>query len=76
VRNTTVYETTIDSTGAVSIVVPYFSKYKIRIIGPSHDEHIAVFDIPKHRKVGDKLEIVLVREIYQSNEVQSPQNKE
>jgi hypothetical protein len=76
VRNTTVYETTTGPIGAVSIVVPYFSKYKIKITGPAHDQHIAVFDIPKNRKVGDRLEIVLVRDIYESNELQSPQNKE
>ena len=76
IRNSTVYESTIDATGAVSIAIPYFSKYKIKITAPGKDEHIVSFDIPKNIKINSEYEIVLVRDIYESIEPQETQNKE
>jgi hypothetical protein len=63
-RNTKVYESETDSSGAVYIEIPYFSKYKIKIIGPQNDEHIVSFDIPKNSKLNDHYEIVLVKDMY------------
>jgi hypothetical protein len=75
-RNLEVYKTESDPSGRFSIVVPYFSKYKIKITGPDGDEHIASFDLPKKAKVAAQYEIVLVRDIYETTEPESPQNKE
>ncbi len=71
VRNVKVYETTSDESGNLSLIVPYFSKYKIKVVGPEHDEHIVNLDISKHRKEYETHEIVLVKDIYQPNETES-----
>jgi tetratricopeptide (TPR) repeat protein len=76
VRNSTIYETTTDALGAVSIAIPYFSKYKIKITGPENDEHIVSFDIPKNSKVDDNYEIVLVKDMYESPASQDSKNNE
>jgi hypothetical protein len=65
IRNTIVHESVTDSSGAVSIEIPHFSKYKIKITGPANDEHIVSFDIPKNSKLHDKYEIVLVKDMYE-----------
>ncbi len=68
IRNVTVFETKSDNEGHFSITLPYFSKYRIRVVGPERDEHVVSLEIPKHRKVYEKHEIVLVKDIYQKNE--------
>ncbi len=74
-RNTVVYESMTNDIGAVNISIPYFSKFKIRIIGPDDEVHVASFDIPRNRKVDERYEIVLVRDLYNSPAPLGPQNQ-
>lgn len=70
VRNVTVFETTSDDAGNFSITLPYFSKYRIKVTGPEHDEHVVSLEIPKHRKEYDKHQIVIVKDMYERNEAE------
>jgi tetratricopeptide (TPR) repeat protein len=76
VRNSVVYESFTDASGAVSVTIPYFSKYKISITGQERDEHVVSFDIPKNSKVDDRYDIVLVKDIYESATPADNQNKD
>ena len=67
-RNVVVHEGTTDSDGNFSITVPYFTKYRIRIVGPSQDEHVVSLDIPKHRRSDVVHEIVIVKDVFRSSE--------
>jgi hypothetical protein len=66
-RNVTVQETISDERGNFSIVIPYHSKYKIRVVGEDKDENIVSLEIPKHRKANDRHEIVVVKDAFKSN---------
>jgi hypothetical protein len=63
----TVYESTADEAGNFSIVIPYFSKYKIRVVGEDRDENIVSLEIPKHRRSYSQHEIVVVKDAFKSN---------
>jgi tetratricopeptide (TPR) repeat protein len=67
-RDIIISESISDENGNVSIVIPYFSKYKIRVIGAENDEHILSLEIPKQRKVYSKHEIVIVKDLFRSPE--------
>lgn len=60
--NTSIYETHTDSLGHFVLHIPYFSQYKIHIIGEDHEENIVSFEIPKHRKADNEHEIVVVKD--------------
>lgn len=61
-RNVTVYEERADAAGRFSLHIPYFSKYKIRVIGEDNEENIVSLEIPKHRKAEGKHQIVVVKD--------------
>ena len=67
VRNITVQESTCDDSGNFSIIIPYYSKYKIRVVGEDKDENIVSLEIPKHRKANGRHEIVVVKDAFKSN---------
>ncbi len=67
IRNVTVHESSSDADGNFSIVIPYFSKYKIRVIGEDNDENIVSLEIPKHRRLFNQHEIVIVKDAFKSN---------
>jgi hypothetical protein len=69
-RNVTVHETTTDAHGNFSVVIPYFSKYVIRVVGDDGDENMAILEIPKHRKELSAHEIVMVRDLFKPTENQ------
>lgn len=65
---TSVYETVSDSTGNFSVVVPYFTQYKIKVTGEDIAEGIVSFEIPKQKKAHDTYEIVVVRDAFEGND--------
>ncbi|HZB12739.1 MAG TPA: hypothetical protein VE467_06920, partial [Chryseolinea sp.] len=67
VRNVTVQESVCDDSGNFSIVIPYHSKYKIRVVSEDKDENIVSLEIPKHRKANGRHEIVIVKDAFKSN---------
>jgi hypothetical protein len=66
-RNLTVYENTCDVDGNFSIVIPYYSKYKLRVVGQDNDENIVSLEIPKYKKEHGNHEIVVVKDLFKSN---------
>jgi tetratricopeptide (TPR) repeat protein len=66
IKDVVVLETHSDENGNFTMSIPYFSKYKIRIIASGEDEHIVSLEIPKYRKIDSKHEIVIVKDVFQS----------
>jgi len=67
IRNVNLSESVSDSSGNFSIVIPWFSTYRIRVVGKDNDEHIVSLEIPKHRKLYSKHEIVIVKDTFKSS---------
>lgn len=63
-RNVSVFETISDRNGHFSVLIPYFSKYFIRIIGVEGDEHKASLEILKYRKELSSYEIVIIKDLF------------
>jgi tetratricopeptide (TPR) repeat protein len=70
IKDAVVYESKSDSTGNFLLVIPYFSKYSIKVIGADSDEHVVSMEIPKQRKLHNKHEIVIVKDAFRSPENQ------
>jgi tetratricopeptide (TPR) repeat protein len=66
-RDVIVQEGTLDENGNFTWVIPYFSKYRIRVVGPENDEHVVSLEIPKQRHLHSKHEIVIVKDPFRSN---------
>jgi tetratricopeptide (TPR) repeat protein len=66
IRNVVVEETSTDRYGNFSVTVPYFSKYRLRIIGESNDEHVVSLEVSKHRRTDTEHEIVIVKDAFRS----------
>lgn len=64
IRNITVSETTSDNTGNFKLRVPWFSKFRIRVIGQEKDEHVVSLEIPRHRKMLSNHDIVVVKDAF------------
>jgi tetratricopeptide (TPR) repeat protein len=64
-RDTQVFEGGSDENGNFSVVIPYYSKFKIRVIGPDRVEHVVSMEIPKQRKEYGRHEIVIVKDSFQ-----------
>ncbi|HEX5170219.1 MAG TPA: hypothetical protein VFW11_13670 [Cyclobacteriaceae bacterium] len=63
-RNEVVHESVSDEDGNFNIVIPYFSKFVIRVIQPGEDNHVVALEIPKRRKELSAYEIVIVKDIF------------
>jgi tetratricopeptide (TPR) repeat protein len=63
-RNVSVHESMSDAKGNFSIVIPYFSKYFIRIVGEGGDEHKASLEILKYKKERSAYEIVIIKDLF------------
>jgi tetratricopeptide (TPR) repeat protein len=61
-KNGKVYETVSDVSGNFKLVIPYFSKYYIQVIGETGDEHKVSLEILKYRKELSLYEIVIVKD--------------
>ncbi|HYF68908.1 MAG TPA: hypothetical protein VD884_12280 [Ohtaekwangia sp.] len=70
VRQVTVYESTSDKDGNFTLMIPYFSKFKIRVTGGDNDENFVSLEIPKQRKASNKHEIVVVKDAFKLKEQQ------
>lgn len=64
VTNIAVFETKTDSAGAFKLTVPHFSRYKIRVLGEHYEEHVVSLEIPKHRRIPGRHEIVIVKDAF------------
>jgi tetratricopeptide (TPR) repeat protein len=62
-----VYETTTDRAGNFSIVIPYFSKYYVRVIDEDGTEYKASFELSKYQGEASIHEIVIVKDIFKKN---------
>jgi tetratricopeptide (TPR) repeat protein len=65
VRGTQVFEGGSDNHGNFSVVIPYYSKFKIKVIGQDNDEHVVSMEIPRQRKEYGRHEIVIVKDSFQ-----------
>jgi hypothetical protein len=63
-RDIVVYETKTDSLGNFTLVVPHYSKYKIRVLGDHFEEHVVSLEIPKHRRAHGRHQIVIVKDAF------------
>ncbi|PZR33423.1 MAG: hypothetical protein DI538_18105 [Azospira oryzae] len=60
-----------DDTGNFTWTIPYFSKYRIRVVGPENDEHVVSLEIPTSRKMLSKHEVVIVKDAFKAIENQN-----
>ncbi len=65
VKDLVVAETVSDSEGNFKMIVPYYSKYKVRVVGKDI-EGIVSFEVPKNRKINDKYDIVVVNDDFKT----------
>jgi hypothetical protein len=65
-RNLAVYEDTCDADGHFRIVVPYYAKYKLRVVGQDGEENIVSLEIPKYKKELSSHEIVVVKDFFKT----------
>jgi tetratricopeptide (TPR) repeat protein len=68
IRNITVYESRSDGDGNFSLTIPYFSKYKVKVISEGEEEHIASLPIPRHRTQLSDHEIVIIKDLFRLQE--------
>lgn len=66
VRDRVVFEQTTDPDGKFTITIPYFSMYKIRVIGDDRSENVVSLDLPKHRKEESEHDIVVVKDEFRT----------
>ncbi len=67
IRNLTIKETTCDASGNFTIEIPYYSKFKIRVVGEDKDENFVSLELPKHKRSHHEHEIVIVKDAFKSN---------
>jgi tetratricopeptide (TPR) repeat protein len=67
-EESTVYETVSDDQGNFVLHIPYFSQYKIKVIENDKRESIVSLEVPRHRKEDFKHEIVVVHDIFKSDQ--------
>lgn len=63
-------EATSDNSGNFSFVIPYYSKFKIRIVGNELDG-IVSFEVPKYTKTNSSYEIVVVNDDFKKSEAKA-----
>lgn len=66
VKNSVVYSTISDEQGRFTFVIPYFSRYKIRVVDNDGIETSVSLDISKERKLESNYEIVVVKDRFKS----------
>jgi hypothetical protein len=62
-----VQEGSSDAEGNFTWIIPYFSKYRMRVIGPDQEEHSIIVDIPKQTQLHGKHEIVIIKDPFRPN---------
>ncbi len=66
IRNVVVFEQTTDKDGKFEITIPYFSLYKIRVVGQDNHENIVSLELPKHRTEHTTHDIVVVKDAFKT----------
>lgn len=66
-QNKVTYATTTDADGNFSIIIPYFNRYHIVIVGEDGNEYKVSLDIQEYRTETSEYEIVIVRDIFTQN---------
>lgn len=66
-RQVSLSEVVSNEEGKFSIVIPYLSKYSIKVIGPSGDEHVVSLELPRHRKQFSTHDIVVVKDAFNTD---------
>lgn len=66
-RGVSVMEHTCDQAGNFAITIPYYSKYKLKVVGEDGVEHVVSLELPKHRKAHEQHEIVIVKDVFKTN---------
>jgi hypothetical protein len=64
-KDLVVAETVSDSEGSFKMIVPYYSKYKVRVVGDGI-EGIVSFEVPKNKKANDRYDIVVVNDDFKT----------
>jgi hypothetical protein len=65
-RNITVSESLSGDNGDFTLRVPWFSKFRIRVVGEEKDEHVVSLEIPRHRKLLSNHDIVVVKDAFET----------
>ena len=73
IRNINVSECTSDDEGNFKLRVPWFSKFRIRVVGEEKDEHVVSLEIPRHRKLLSNHDIVVVKDAFETPTSKPPQ---
>lgn len=68
IRDLVVFEQITDQEGKFKITIPYFSMYKIRVIGEDKHENVVSLDLPKHRIEESEHDIVVVKDAFKTPE--------
>jgi len=66
-REVVVQEGKSDEHGNFTWIIPYFSSYRMRVIGPDNIEHIVGLEIPKQKQLYGKHEVVIVKDAFRLN---------
>jgi hypothetical protein len=66
IRNNVVAEYKTDENGKFEITIPYFSLYKIRVVGEDNHENFVALELPKHRKEHSAHDIVVVKDAFKT----------
>ncbi|HYG01171.1 MAG TPA: hypothetical protein VD927_01945 [Chryseosolibacter sp.] len=64
IREKVVFKTMSDEDGSFSVNIPYFSKYKVRVIVNGEPQGIISLHIPKHKNIISDHEIVIVKDLF------------
>lgn len=64
IREKLVFKTTSAPDGSFSISIPYFSKYRVRVVVNGETQGIISLHIPKHKKTISDHEIVIVKDVF------------
>lgn len=66
IRNSVVFEHSTEANGRFEITIPYFSLYKIRVVGEDQHEYIVSLELPKHRTEHTTHDIVVVKDVFRN----------
>ena len=61
-----VHQVQTDAAGNFKLVIPYYSKYTLRIVPEGDDEYIVSLDVPKYQTSIEKYEVVIVKDAIRS----------
>lgn len=75
-RDVVVEEVKTDEEGRFSLTIPYFSRYKIRVVEEDGTETLVSLDIPRRKREDYTHEIVVVKDAFESRDKLSPRQSQ